>query len=64
MGSDDHHDSMRELMEKEPQVFLEAMKELPKAPTPEEVERDPWLAAFTYLRGECQRCHLAVGGAE
>ena len=64
VGSDDHHAYMRELMKKEPQVFLEAMKELPKAPTPEEVERDPRLAAFTYLRGECQRCHLAVGGAE
>jgi len=64
VGSDDHHAYMRELMQKEPQVFLEAMKELPKAPTAEEVESDPRLAAFTYLRGECQRCHLAVGGAQ
>ncbi|MCK5945267.1 MAG: cytochrome C, partial [Planctomycetes bacterium] len=64
VGSDDHHAYMRELMKKEPQVFLEAMKELPKAPTPEQVEQDPRLAAFTYLRGECQRCHLAVGGAQ
>ncbi|MEC8651683.1 MAG: cytochrome C [Planctomycetota bacterium] len=64
VGSDDHHAYMRELMEKEPQVFLEAMKELPKAPTPAQVEEDPRLAAFTYLRGECQRCHLAVGGAQ
>ena len=64
VGSDDHHAYMRELMRKEPQVFLEAMKELPKAPTPEQVAQDPRLAAFTYLRGECQRCHLAVGGAQ
>jgi hypothetical protein len=64
VGSDDHHAYMRELMQKEPQVFLEAMKELPKAPTAEQVEEDPRLAAFTYLRGECQRCHLAVGGAQ
>ncbi|MCR9245431.1 MAG: cytochrome C [bacterium] len=64
VGSADHHAYMRELMQKEPQVFLAAMQELPKAPTPEQVESDPRLAAFTYLRGECQRCHLAVGGAQ
>ncbi len=64
VGSGDYHAYMRTLMAKEPQVFLEAMQALPKAPTPEEAARDPRLAAFTYLRGECQRCHLAVGGAQ
>ena len=64
VGSEDYHAYMRGLMAKEPQVFLEAMKELPRAPTPEQVAEDPRLAAFTYLRGECQRCHLAVGGAQ
>lgn len=64
VGNDDYHAYMRELMEKEPQVFLEAMKELPKAPTPEQAASDPRLAAFTYIRGECQRCHLGVGGAQ
>ncbi|HEB52243.1 MAG TPA: cytochrome C [bacterium] len=64
VGGDDYHAYMRELMAKEPQVFLAAMKELPAAPTAEQVVDDPRLAAFTYLRGECQRCHLAVGGAQ
>ena len=64
VGSEDYHAYMRELAAKEPQVFLDAMSELPKSPTPEQVKSDPRLAAFTYLRGECQRCHLAVGGAQ
>lgn len=64
VGHEDYHAYMRELAKKEPQVFVEAMKELPKSPTPEQLANDPRLAAFTYLRGECQRCHLAVGGAQ
>ncbi len=39
------------------------MEQVPAAPDGgQDVTDDPSLAAFTYIRGECQRCHLAVGG--
>jgi hypothetical protein len=53
-----------DLAKREPQVFVEAMEQLPEAPTAEQVAASPQLAAFTYLRGECQRCHLAVRGKQ
>ena len=38
------------------------MKELPPAPSAEDIERNPALAAYTYLRADCQRCHIGVKG--
>ncbi len=53
---------MAEIKKAEPQVFPGKMKGLPAAPTAEELEKDPALAAYTYLRAECQRCHIGVKG--
>ncbi len=53
---------MEQLARLEPQVFKDSMEVVPSAPDAEEVEKDPRLAAFTYIRGECQRCHLGNQG--
>jgi hypothetical protein len=64
-GTEAFKDYLKKLALKEPQVFVSEMKQVPRAPTSSAaVNEDPSLAAFTYIRGECQRCHLAVGGAE
>ncbi len=62
LGSDTYKEYIRTLEKTEPQVFPENMKELPKAPTQKEIEQHPELAAITYLRQECQRCHLGNKG--
>ena len=53
---------MARLAHAEPQVFKDSMLPVPPAPHPNQVRSNPQLAAFTYIRGECQRCHLAVKG--
>jgi len=62
LGSDVYKKYMDELKAAEPQVFPGEMKDLPEAPSPEEVEAHPELAVYTYLRAECQRCHIGVKG--
>ena len=62
LGSDIHKKYMEELKIAEPQVFPGKMSELPAAPTPEQIEENPALAVYTYLRADCQRCHTGVNG--
>ncbi len=38
------------------------MQTIPEAPTADEVEKDPSLAVYTYLRQECLRCHTGGKG--
>ena len=65
VGTDAYKAYMHGLAAQEPQVFVDAMTQVPAAPSGgQDVAEDPKLAAFTYIRGECQRCHLAVGGKE
>lgn len=65
VGTEAFRDYLARLTKKEPQVFVDEMKQLPAAPTGgADVREDPSRAAFTYIRGECQRCHLAVGGQQ
>ncbi len=64
LGSGIYKNYMREIKNAEPQVFPKKMKELPPAPSPEEIEKDPSLAVYTYLRAECQRCHTGVKGSK
>jgi len=64
LGSEVYKKYMEELKAAEPQVFPKKMHELPKAPTKDEVEKNPSLAAFTYIRQECQRCHTASKGRD
>ncbi len=53
---------MQELRSTEPQGFPKEMHELPPAPTAEEIEKDPSLSVYTYLRQECLRCHTGGKG--
>ncbi len=62
LGTDTYKKYMQELAELEPQGFLSSTKELPAAPTAEEVEKDPSLSVYTYLRQECLRCHTGGKG--
>ena len=51
----------------EPNVFVDEHTPLPDALKADELARlkeDPTLAAFTYIRQECQRCHHAVKGRQ
>ena len=62
LGTDSYRAYMQKLSALEPQVFPSQMKELPPAPTAKEVQEDPSLAAYTYLRQECLRCHTGGKG--
>ncbi len=64
LGTKTYQKYMDELSALEPQGFLNETKELPAAPTAEEVEKDPTLSAYTYLRQECLRCHTGGKGRE
>jgi len=62
LGTDVYKKYMLELKAAEPQVFPDSMKELPQAPNAEQLDENPGLAAYSYLRAECQRCHTGVKG--
>ncbi len=62
LGTKTYQEYMQKLAKLEPQGFPEEMHELEKAPTAEEVEKDPSLAVYTYLRQECLRCHTGSKG--
>ncbi|PHR55353.1 MAG: cytochrome C [Arcobacter sp.] len=64
LGTDAYRKYMEELSDKEPNVFPKEMKMLPAAPTAEEVEKDPTLAVYTYLRQDCLRCHTGSKGRQ
>ncbi|MBC8238135.1 MAG: cytochrome C [Helicobacteraceae bacterium] len=64
LGTDKYKKYMSKLALMEPQAFPSEMKELPRAPTAEEVEKDPSLAVYTYLRQECLRCHTGSKGRQ
>jgi hypothetical protein len=62
LGTKTYQEYMRELSQKELQAFPENMMEIPPAPTADEVEKDPSLSVYTYLRQECLRCHTGGKG--
>ncbi len=64
LGTDKYRAYMKKLHDVNPQVYPSKMTVLPKAPTAEEVEKKPELAAYTYLRQECLRCHTGSKGRQ
>ena len=62
LGSPDYKRYMERISSRNPQVYPFEMKPLPPAPTAEEATKNPQLAAYTYLRQECQRCHTGSKG--
>jgi hypothetical protein len=63
LGTPQYIAYMKKLSNLNPQVFPKKMKALPPAPTAEEVQKDPKLAVYTYLRQECLRCHTGMQGS-
>jgi len=55
---------MQKLAKLNPQVYPQENKEIPKAPTAEEATAHPELAAYTYLRNQCERCHTGGKGRQ
>jgi len=47
-----------------PNAYPRRQDKLPPAPDPSEVVRKPEKASFTYVRTECERCHLGVRGRQ
>lgn len=71
LGTDAYRAYMAQKKALHPNVYPEVQKALPPAPgglgdtqplTTARLKADPGLAAFTYIRSECQRCHLGVRG--
>jgi len=62
LGTESYQKYMEKLKKLEPQGFLGETKALPAAPTAQEVEKDPTLSVYTYLRQECLRCHTGGQG--
>jgi len=62
LGTKTYQAYMEELSKNEPQAFPKESKEIPAAPTADEVEKDPLLSVYTYLRQECLRCHTGGKG--
>lgn len=67
LGTAEYKAYMTALTKLEPNVFVDRHEPLPDALTKDELSKlhdDPSLAAFTYIRQECQRCHHAVKGRQ
>ena len=67
LGTPAYREYMQRLKELEPTVFVDRHDALPDALREDELHKlddDPTLAAFTYIRQECQRCHHAVKGRQ
>lgn len=65
IGTDQYRTYMAALRLKEPQVFPDALTELPHAPTDlVRLKTHPEEAAYTYIRDQCNRCHWAVKGRQ
>ncbi|MEM6292244.1 MAG: cytochrome C [Myxococcota bacterium] len=61
LGTDAYREYMEQKSAAHPNVFVEAHEPVPNAPEGHALD-DPRDAAFTYIRAECQRCHLGVKG--
>ncbi|WP_205632994.1 cytochrome C [Enhygromyxa salina] len=71
LGTDAYRVYMQSKTEAHPNVFVDSHEQLPAAPAPgvgdqgwEQLRTDPSRAAYTYIRSECQRCHLGVKGRQ
>ncbi len=58
-GTEKYKAYMEKLIAAYPDQFPQQVEALP-LPSVEEIVQDPSLAAFTYQRNQCQRCHVGV----
>jgi hypothetical protein len=64
LGTKIYQEYMQKLAKLNPQVYPKANKQIPPAPTAEEATKHPELAAYTYLRNQCLRCHTGSKGRQ
>ena len=70
LGTDAYRAYMEAKTEAHPNVFVDSHEQVPAAPAPgaetdwDDLSADPAQAAYTYIRSECQRCHLGVKGRQ
>ncbi|MHC4595576.1 MAG: multiheme c-type cytochrome [Planctomycetota bacterium] len=65
LGTDAYKRYMEQLKIAEPKAFPDTMTSLPEAPIElAKLPDHPEQAVFTYLRTDCQRCHLGVKGRQ
>jgi len=62
-GTESYKSYMKVFMEEFPDNFPESLKEIPKADV-NTINDNPQQAIYTYLRSDCQRCHVGVQGAQ
>jgi len=62
-GSETYKEYMRKQIAMFPKQYPKSLEKIPAA-TMEQVEKDPKMAALTYQRMDCQRCHIGVRGRE
>ncbi len=65
LGTDAYRTYMDQLKAVEPNIFVDSHQRLPDAPPdPGQLTEQPELAALTYLRNQCLRCHHGVKGRQ
>ena len=63
VGTEAYKAYMKDMIAVHQDQFPTALEQIP-LPSVDEIEKDPKLAAFTYQRQQCQRCHVTVKGRE
>jgi len=61
VGTEAYKAYMAAMIAEHPDQFPTSLQQLPN-PTVEEIKENPFLAGFTYLRQQCQRCHVGIKG--
>ncbi|MBW2066525.1 MAG: cytochrome C [Deltaproteobacteria bacterium] len=62
-GSKQYRSYMQEMMRRFPNNFPEKLERLPEVDL-DTISEHPEQAVYTYIRSECQRCHLGVRGRD
>ncbi len=65
LGTDAYRAYMAQKKQAHPNIFVDAQHAVPRAvdfASAEDIKTDPAKAGLTYIRSECQRCHLGVKG--
>ncbi len=62
-GTPEYKKYMHSMRDKYPNVFVDELFELPETNV-SNIKKKPQDAVFTYLRGECLRCHVGVKGKQ
>jgi len=60
-GTDAYHDYVKDLKKTFPNIFPDQLKRLPEADV-STITEHPEQGILTYLRSDCQRCHVGVRG--